>query len=162
MPPTVQFRAATSDDLDAIIAMLADDPLGSQREQYVHPLPASYQRAFEAIESDPNNVLIVACLDDEVIGVLQITLIPYLTYQGGWRALIEGVRIHRDYRSIGLGRQMMAWAIDYAQSNGCHMVQLTTDKSRSQAKAFYETLGFTASHEGMKRHLNGPPSSTTK
>ena len=158
MPPTVQFRAATSDDLDAIVAMLADDPLGSQREQYVNPLPASYQRAFEAIESDANNVLIVACRDDEVVGVLQITLIPYLTYQGGWRALIEGVRIHRDYRSIGLGRQMMTWAIDYAQSKGCHMVQLTTDKSRSQAKAFYETLGFTASHEGMKRYLNGPPS----
>lgn len=158
MPPTVQFRTATAGDLDAIVGMLADDPLGSQREQYSHPLPTSYHRAFEAIESDHNNVLLVACRDGQVIGVLQITLIPYLTYQGGWRALIEGVRIHRDYRTMGLGRQMITWAIDYATSKGCHMVQLTTDKSRAQAKAFYETLGFTASHEGMKRHLNETPS----
>jgi ribosomal protein S18 acetylase RimI-like enzyme len=153
MQPSIHIRTATRDDLDAIVAMLADDPLGAQREQYRHPLPASYHRAFDAIASDANNTLIVACLNDEVIGVLQITLLPYLTYQGGWRALIEGVRIHRDHRSMGLGQHMMTWAIDFAQSKGCHMVQLTTDKSRAQAKAFYEALGFTASHEGMKLHV---------
>ena len=153
MPQQVQFRTATADDLDAIVAMLADDPLGSQREQYAQPLPAAYHQAFAAIDADSNNALVVACLDNEVIGVLQVTVIPYLTYCGGWRALIEGVRIHREHRSRGLGQDMMTWAIDYAKSKGCHMVQLTTDKLRPQAKAFYEALGFTASHEGMKLHL---------
>lgn len=155
MPPTLTFRTATRDDLDVIVSMLADDHLGQLRERYTQPLSAPYAEAFQAIDADPNQDLIVACADGEVVGVMQLTFIPYLTYQGGWRALIEGVRIHRQYRSQGAGRQMFEWAIQRAKDKGCHMLQLTTDKSRPHAKSFYEDLGFIASHEGMKLHLKG-------
>lgn len=148
-----QFRKARREDLPAIVRLLADDPLGAKRERYEHPLPQSYARAFDAIDTDPNNELVVACLDDEVVGVLQLTFIPYLTYQGGWRALIEAVRVDARHRSRGLGRTMFEWAIARSRKRGCIMVQLTTDKVRADAKRFYESLGFVASHEGMKLHL---------
>ncbi len=148
------FRLATRADLPAIIKMLADDSLGNKRESYTTPLLASYESAFEAIERDPNNELVVVEGDDQtVIGVLQLTFIPYLTYRGGWRALIEGVRVDARYRSGGIGRGLFEWAIDRAQERGCHMVQLTSDKTRPDAIRFYESLGFVASHEGLKRHL---------
>lgn len=146
----IKFRTATEKDLDSIVKMLADDELGSTRERYEHPLPASYIKAFEAISKDPNNELVVACDDDQVIGVLQITFTPYITYQGGWRATIEGVRTSASVRGKGVGSELLKWAIGRAKERGCHLVQLTTDKKRPEALKFYERLGFQATHEGMK------------
>jgi GNAT superfamily N-acetyltransferase len=134
--------------------MLADDPLGATREVFSSPLPDCYPAAFDAIDRDPNNELVVAeTADGIVVGVFQITFIPYLTYRGGWRALIEGVRVASGFRSRGVGRQMFDWAIQRAKDRGCRVVQLTSDKSRPDAIHFYEQLGFVASHEGMKLHL---------
>jgi GNAT superfamily N-acetyltransferase len=133
--------------------MLADDVLGANREEYRLPLPAEYATAFEAIDRDPNNELIVAELDGRVVGVLQITWLPYLTHKGSWRALIEGVRVDASVRSEGIGRRLFTWAIERARERGCRMVQLTTDKARPDALRFYESLGFVASHEGMKLML---------
>lgn len=147
------IRPANREDLADIVRMLADDPLGMQREQYENPLPNSYLNAFAEIEADPNNELIVACLDDKVIGVLQLTFIPYLTHRGSWRALIEGVRIDTQFRSRGFGKTLFAWAITRSRERNCRIVQLTTDKLRVKAKQFYESLGFVASHEGMKLQL---------
>ena len=133
--------------------MLADDPLGAKREAYATPLRDSYYSAFDAIDRDPNNELIVAVVANRLIGVLQLTFIPYLTYRGGWRAMIEGVRVDGSVRSAGIGRKMIEWAIERAQARRCHLVQLTSDKARPDAIRFYEGLGFVASHEGMKLHL---------
>ena len=149
----VAFRKAKREDVPAIVRLLADDPLGAKRERFETPLPESYLRAFEAIDADPNNELVVACIGDEVVGVLQLTFIPYLTYQGGWRALIEAVRVDAKLRSKGVGKALFEWAIERSRSRGCSLVQLTTDKSRGDAKRFYESLGFSASHEGMKLKL---------
>ena len=149
----LSFRRARPDDVPAIVRMLADDPLGAKRERYETPLPNSYVEAFRAIDRDANNELIVACQDGGVVGVLQLTFIPYLTYQGGWRALVESVRVDSRARSQGLGKALLEWAIARARERGCVMVQLTTDKTRAEAKRFYEGLGFVASHEGMKLHL---------
>jgi GNAT superfamily N-acetyltransferase len=134
--------------------MLADDALGAQREKYGQPLPDSYYAAFEAITADANNELLTACLADRVVAVLQLTFIPYLTYGGSWRALIEGVRVDGSVRSHGVGRKLVERAIERARQRGCHLVQLTSDKTRADAIRFYESLGFVASHEGMKLHLN--------
>ena len=151
------FRRATHPDLPAIVALLADDPLGSRREHYVLPLPQAYNDAFAAIDQDPNNELVVVdTTNRRVIGVLQLTFIPYITYQGGWRALVEGVRVAAEFRSGGVGKQMFSWAIQRARDRGCHLIQLTSDKTRPDAIRFYEKLGFVASHEGMKLHLRGP------
>jgi GNAT superfamily N-acetyltransferase len=147
------FRRARADDVPDIVRLLADDPLGATRERYESPLPESYARAFRAIEQDANNELVVACRAERVVGVLQLTYIPSLTYQGGWRALIEGVRVDSGERSQGLGKTLFEWAIARARERACHMVQLTTDKARPDAKRFYESLGFVASHEGLKLHL---------
>jgi GNAT superfamily N-acetyltransferase len=151
------FRHASRDDVPAIVRMLADDALGAKREAFVSPLPESYYLAFEAIDRDPNNELVVAELGGRIIGVLQMTFIPYMTYRGSWRALIEGVRVDSGVRSSGVGRQLLTWAVDRARQRGCHLVQLTSDKARRDAIRFYESLGFVASHEGMKLHLDHSP-----
>ncbi|MGD6803861.1 GNAT family N-acetyltransferase [Rossellomorea aquimaris] len=147
------FREAREHDVDTIVKMLSDDILGSKRERYEHPLPNSYMQAFKAIDKDPNNELIVACLEGEVIGVLQITFTPYLTHQGSWRATIEGVRTSSRVRGLGAGTEMMEWAIQRAKDRDCHLIQLTTDKQRPEALRFYEKIGFEATHEGMKLKL---------
>jgi len=148
----VVIRRATSDDLPAIIAMLADDPLGATRESPADLTP--YQRAFEAIEADPNQVLVVADRNGEAIGTLQLTIVPGLSRQGASRGLVEAVRIAASARSTGLGTTLMEWSIEEARTRGCTMVQLTSDKTRTDAHRFYtDRLGFTNSHEGFKLSL---------
>ncbi|MEL6976184.1 MAG: GNAT family N-acetyltransferase [Bacteroidota bacterium] len=148
------FRKATEKDLVAIVEMIADDKLGKTRENFKIPLPQEYIDAFENINNDPNQELIVVADDShEVIGTLQLSFIQYLTYRGGIRAQIEAVRIRKDKRGQGLGKTMFEWAINRANLRKAHVLQLTTDKRRPEAIAFYENLGFTATHEGMKLHF---------
>lgn len=149
----ISFRDAAREDLPKIVRLLANDPLGSKRERFEDPLPDCYCRAFDAIAADPNNRLIVVEHDGAVIGTLQLTFIPNITYQGGIRAQIEGVRVDDAYRSRQVGKRLFEWAIAEARRHGCHMVQLTADKTRPDAHRFYESLGFTASHVGMKLYL---------
>ena len=151
------FRRATRFDVPDIVRLLADDALGTKRESYESPLPESYYAAFEAISVDPNNELVVACLAGKMVGVLQLTFIPYLTYRGSWLAQIEGVRVDASVRSRGVGRKLFEWAIERAGQRGCHSLQLTSDKTRVDAIRFYESLGFVASHEGLKLHLSSWP-----
>jgi GNAT superfamily N-acetyltransferase len=150
------FRRAVRADLPEIVRLLADDPLGAKREEYVLPLPERYHAAFEVIDRDPNQELVVVEFRGKVVGVLQLTYIPYMTYRGSWRALIEGVRIDSSLRSAGIGRKLFTWAIERVRDKGCHMLQLTSDKTRPDAIRFYESLGFVASHEGMKLHFPAP------
>ena len=147
----MNFRAARHEDLPAIVKMLADDSLGVQREDPSQMEP--YESAFAAIENDPNNQLLVG-EEDQILGVLQLTFVPGLTYQGGWRAQIEGVRVHSSARSRGIGRKLVRHAIELSVLRGCRMVQLTTDSSRPDALRFYESLGFVATHQGMKLRLD--------
>ncbi len=147
------FRKATKSDLSEIVKMIADDELGKKRENYQIPLPQEYMNAFENIDSDVNQELIVVESNTEVIGTLQLSFIPYLTYQGGIRAQIEAVRIRKDQRGKGLGKSMFEWAIKRAKERKAHVLQLTSDKKRPDAIRFYEELGFKSTHEGMKLHL---------
>lgn len=147
----LDIRPATPDDIPAIVAMLADDPLGAQRESPDDLTP--YRAAFERLDTDPNQHLVVAVRDGRVIGTLQLTIIPGLSRKGATRSLIEAVRIHEDERGGGLGSELIQWAVDTSRRLGCHLVQLTSDKTRTDAHRFYERLGFTASHEGFKLSL---------
>ncbi|MDW3646910.1 MAG: GNAT family N-acetyltransferase [Bacteroidia bacterium] len=150
----INFRKAQREDVKHIVAMLANDKLGKLREDYRDPLPDTYYQAFEAIDSDSNQeLMVVENTELEVIGTLQLSFIPYLTYQGGVRAQIEAVRIREDMRGGGIGEMLFRWAIDRAREKRAHVLQLTTDKKRPEAKRFYEKLGFQASHEGMKLHF---------
>lgn len=148
------FRKAIADDIPAIIALLADDHLGKQREDTSHPVNARYIDAFEAIDKDPNQLLAVVCDGPKVVGCLQLTFIPGLSHTGQWRGQIESVRIARQSRGGGLGHRVFTWAIDECRARGCGLVQLTRDKTRPDAIRFYEDLGFVASHEGFKLKLN--------
>ncbi|MEU2064612.1 GNAT family N-acetyltransferase [Streptomyces sp. NPDC013455] len=147
----LEIRPALADDLPAIVALLADDPLGAQRESPDDLAP--YRTALERLTADPNQHLVVAVREGRVIGTLQLTIIPGLSHKGSTRALIEAVRIHADQRGSGLGSTLIEWAIDTSRRLGCRMVQLTSDKSRTDAHRFYERLGFHASHEGFKLRL---------
>src|SRR3982751_30713 len=148
-----RFRRATRDDLPEIVALLADDALGQGREAAREPLDARYVTAFEAMDRDPGQFLMVVELDGAVVGCLQLSFIPGLSRLGMIRGQIESVRIAASQRGGGLGRAMFEWAIAECRARGCGLVQLTTDKARPDARRFYESLGFTASHDGMKLAL---------
>ncbi|EFL33368.1 transcriptional regulator [Streptomyces viridochromogenes DSM 40736] len=147
----LEIRPALADDVLAIVAMLADDPLGAQRESPDDLSP--YVAALERLSADPNQRLVVAVRDGRVVGTLQLTIIPGLSRRGATRSIIEAVRIHADERGSGLGTQLIEWAIDESRGLGCQLVQLTSDASRTDAHRFYERLGFTASHVGFKLPL---------
>ncbi len=159
METPLNFRIATKDDLLAIIQMLLDDTLGVIREKVgainsVDELQESYLLAFEKISADPNQELIIVEMNGEKVATFQLSFIQYLTYQGGLRAQIEAVRTHSKYRGQGIGKKVFEYAINRAKEKGCHLIQLTTDKKRPDALRFYESLGFVASHEGMKLKLD--------
>lgn len=145
------MRDAGATDIPAIVAMLADDMLGRDREAGI--VDPAYLAAFAAIEADPNNRLLVAVQGGELVGCFQLTFIPGLGRGGAWRAQIESVRVAAASRGHGIGAAMMRWAIEQARERGCVLVQLTTDKRRGDAHRFYRRLGFEASHEGMKLAL---------
>jgi GNAT superfamily N-acetyltransferase len=152
----VIFRDARREDVPAIVALLADDELGSSRETDVD---GAYWAAFDEIAADAKNRLIVAEIDGRIAGTLQLTLLAGLSRHAMLRAQIEAVRIEAGQRGQGLGRAMIEWAIEEARGQGCGLVQLTSDKQRADAIRFYKSMGFTASHEGLKLPLLTRPSS---
>lgn len=149
----VLFRLATRDDVPSIVRLLADDDLGSQREQDENPLPESYYSAFEQIHNDPNHELIVAARGGEVIGTLHLMFLPSISFQGALRSQVESVRVDKRFQNQGIGSEMMKWTIDRAQQRGAQVMQLTTHNTRVDAHRFYERLGFKGSHLGMKLSL---------
>lgn len=155
-------RPATAADLPAIVALLAEDRLGRSREDASLPLDQAYLAGFAAITGSPDVELLVLEHHGSVIGCLQLTFIPGLSFKGAWRADVEGVRVLEGRRGSGLGRLLMKAAVARARARGCSMVQLTTHRSRAEAQRFYAGLGFVASHTGMKLMLDDgvvpPPS----
>ncbi len=144
------MRPARREEVPVIVALLADDKLGAQREDLREPLPQAYYDAFDAIVASPDNEMLVAEIEGEIVGCLQLTFIPGLSRRGALRGQIESVRVSAAHRGSGFGRVMFEWAIERCREKGCQTVQLTADKSRADAHRFYESLGFVSSHEGMK------------
>jgi ADP-ribose pyrophosphatase YjhB (NUDIX family)/ribosomal protein S18 acetylase RimI-like enzyme len=152
----VDLRRATAGDVGAIVTLIADDQLGATRED-TGDLTA-YRRAFAVIDADPAQLLVV--LDDggTVVGTMQVSFIPGLSRGGAMRGQVEAVRVAASHRGQRLGERMLRWAVEESGRRGCALVQLTTDKSRTDAHRFYERLGFTASHEGFKMALEATTS----
>lgn len=149
----LEFRDAVEADLPKIVALLADDFLGQGREVSDRVDLSAYQSAFRAITESPDNRLIVACLDQVVVGTFQLTFIPGLSFTGGTRAQIEAVRIDASVRGRGAGQEMIEFGIAEARKAGCCLVQLAMNKQRTQTLRFYQKLGFEATHEGFKYML---------
>jgi GNAT superfamily N-acetyltransferase len=164
---TFRLRLASPADLPAIVALLADDAMGTTREQGQDMRP--YEQAFAAIDADPSHLLVVGELvppgsaahgtvapgtgEGPVVATFQLSFLPGISRQGAWRSQIEAVRVAGSLRGQGIGNLMVQWAIDESRRRGCTLVQLTTHKSRTAAHRFYERLGFVAGHEGMKLTL---------
>jgi ribosomal protein S18 acetylase RimI-like enzyme len=147
---SVTIRRARRDDVGSIVAMLADDPLGSARERLEDPLPPLYFRAFEVLEQAPHIQLVVAeDGDGAVVGCLQLCILPGLSSQGASRGLIEDVRVATPCRSRGIGEQLVQWAVTEARGKGCKLIELFTHRTRVDAQRFYVRLGFAPSHVGM-------------
>ncbi len=151
---SITIRPAGRDDVPAIVALLADDPLGAAREEPGDPLPEAYRQAFDDIAAQAGNVVLVAEREGAVVGCLQLTVIPGLSRRGMRRGLIEAVRVSAACRGLGVGERLVRHAIDAARAAGCGLVQLTSDNSRPDAHRFYERLGFVASHAGFKLALD--------
>jgi GNAT superfamily N-acetyltransferase len=150
----ITMRAARREDVGAIVALLADDELGSGREVVSEPPLPAYLEAFEAIAANPRTLLAVAeDAGGAVVGTLELTFIPGLSNQGAELALVSAVRVSSNLRGQGLGETMMAWAMDEAQRRGCGQMELLSHADRDAAHRFYERLGFVKSHVGMKRGL---------
>ena len=149
MSATIMIRRARRDDVDSIVRMLADDPLGAGRERVEAPLPEVYYRAFDLLDGDSNIRLVVAEEEGAVVGCLQLCILPGLSSQGAMRGLIEDVRVASHRRSLGIGEQLVQWAISEAQARGCKLLELFTHHTRVDAQRFYERLGFHRSHVGM-------------
>lgn len=168
----MRFRLAESTDLSVMVALLADDAVAAGRE--TAEVLDAHTQAFTAINDDPAHQLLVAemptinraevgmdtgngpRIDEgslELVGFCQLSFLPGLTYAGRWRAQIEGVRVVPGRRGAGIGKQLIREAISRAKSRGCTLVQLTTDHRRTEALAFYRSLGFVDSHHGMKLRL---------
>ena len=145
----ITIRRARRDDVEAIVAMLADDPLGSARERIEDPLPAAYFRAFDLLDRDQNIRLVVAEEEGVVVGCLQLCILPGLSSQGAMRGLIEDVRVASHRRSRRIGEQLVRWAMSEAQAGGCKLLELFTHHTRADAQRFYGRLGFHRSHVGM-------------
>jgi GNAT superfamily N-acetyltransferase len=154
------FRTATRADVPAILDLLNDDDVARDRDAsaagrapVAEEADAACWAAFEAIDADPRNELIVADEAGTVVGTCQLTFTPSLSRRGAERMTIEAVRVRADLRGHGVGRAMMLWSLDRARARGCGLAQLTTDKQRSDAHRFYASLGFAPSHEGFKLRL---------
>ncbi len=142
------LRDATVHDLPAILAMLAEETIPPGREA-----DPGDPRYLAAIDADPNQRLITADLDGRIVGTMQLSFLPGLSFRGSWRGLIEAVRIVSDLRGQRLGEQMILWAVEQCRARDCTLVQLTSSATRTAAHRFYARLGFEQSHVGMKLHL---------
>ncbi len=155
------IRAATRADLPAIVRLFASQD-GNERDQgqdreALDALDPAYAAALDAIAGDPDNLLMVAELGGDVVGVFQLTMTQLVAHRGGRVAEVEAVFVDPAVRGRGVGGAMMRWAIDEARRRGCFRLQLTSNKKRTRAHAFYERLGFVATHEGMKLALSPAP-----
>lgn len=147
---SVRFRAARVEDLGRVVELIGDDAISAER---TGAFDAHHLAGFEAIEADPNNELVVAELDGQVVGTMQLTYVPGISRHGATRLLVEAVRVDAGLRGGGIGRQMMLWAHERGRERGCVLAQLTSDKRRTDAHRFYVSLGYEQSHEGFKLAL---------
>ena len=147
------IRSATIHDLAFIVASLEEDSVTGSVEDTADPTGPAYRAALDAIDADPNQLLLVAELDGERVGTFQLSFTPGISRQGAWRCTIESVHVSPSHRNQKIGERMMDWAVDAARARGCALVQLTSNKKRTDAHRFYGRIGFSNSHEGFKRLL---------
>lgn len=147
------YRTADPDDLPFIIGLIVEDSVVVTEDRAEDAMDEDYRAALAAIDADPNEEMWIVERDGIAVGCFQLSFLPGLMRRGMWRGQIELVHVADGARNLGIGSQMMRWALDRCREKGCGMVQLTSNKKRTDAHRFYERLGFARSHEGFKYYL---------
>jgi len=147
------YRTADPDDLPFIIGLIVEDSVVVTEDRAEDAMDEDYRAALAAIDADPNEEMWIVERDGIAVGCFQLSFLPGLMRRGMWRGQIELVHVADGARNLGIGSQMMRWALDRCREKGCGMVQLTSNKKRADAHRFYERLGFARSHEGFKYYL---------
>ncbi len=146
----VSVRAATKDDLPAIVQLLAQLSLEAPRENLGPPLPIAYARAIDAVLADSRQHLLVAEEDGELSGTVCLIIIPNLSYQARPYAILENMVVDEGHRGKHIGEALIGRCLDLARAAGCFKLSLTSNKSRHGSHRFYEAQGFRATHEGFR------------
>ena len=149
----MNIRRARREDVPSIISIYSLDSLTGHREIVTDPLPRFYYDAFDRIDSDSNQILLVADIENEVVASLQMTYIQHLISRAFRRAVIEAIFVHPQYHGSGIGSALIRSAIGHATSARCVAIELTSNKLRRKAHGFYQKMGFASSHEGFKLSL---------
>jgi len=144
------FRDATQNDIATILDICRSGAASPDRYPPLDLTDPAYLSTFNLIDADPNHRLIVAEQNGEIIGTLQISFIPGLPDQGRFRGMLENIHVRTDQRGNGIGKKMVSWAVEECRKKNCWLVQLTSNKARTEAHRFYGALGFEATHEGFK------------
>ena len=147
------YRHATPEDLPFIVGLIVEDAVVATNDSVADARQPAYDNALKAIDADPNQEMFVAEDAGKPIGCFQLSYLPGLMRRGMWRGMIEVVHVSESERNHGYGSQMMRWALERCRERGCGMVQLTSNKKRTDAHRFYERLGFSRSHEGFKYYF---------
>jgi len=147
------YRHATPQDLPFIVGLIVEDAVVATNDSVADANHADYAAALAAIDADPNQEMFVVEDAGKPIGCFQLSYLPGLMRRGMWRGMIEVVHVSESERNRGYGSQMMRWALERCRERGCGMVQLTSNKKRTDAHRFYERLGFSRSHEGFKYYF---------
>jgi GNAT superfamily N-acetyltransferase len=147
------YRHATPEDLPFIVGLIVEDAVVATNDSVADANHADYAAALAAIDADPNQEMFVLEDAGKPIGCFQLSYLPGLMRRGMWRGMIEVVHVSESERNRGYGSQMMRWALERCRERGCGMVQLTSNKKRTDAHRFYERLGFSRSHEGFKYYF---------
>ena len=147
----VCVREAVSSDLDALMG-LYEQLTGPLSEPVPHPQPDP-REVLERIMDDPARGLLVAELDGELVGTVDLLIAPNLTHFAQPWALIENVVVAERARRRGAGRALTLRAIEIAREAGCYKVNLISGNVRTGAHDFYRSLGFEAIGQGFKTYL---------
>ena len=147
------YRTAGPADLPFIIGLIVEDSVVVTEDRAEDAMDEDYRAALAAIDADPNEEMWIVERDSIAVGCFQLSFLPGLMRRGMWRGQIEVVHVSADARNLGIGSEMMRWALARCREKGCGMVQLTSNKKRTDAHRFYERLGFARSHEGFKYYL---------
>ncbi len=153
MSTTLTYRAATEADLPFIDGLIEEDEIAATRDPASPDMAAEQLEALRAVSADPFHTLYIVEREGVPVGSFQLSFVPGVSRRGAWRGQIESVRVSAAARGLGIGEEMMRWAIERCEERRCGIVQLTSDRKREAAHRFYARLGFEPSHTGFKLKL---------
>ena len=146
-----EIRLAKETDISRILELYHELTVTtSQVEQSLSASWDNYRRVFAEISNNPGRELLVAEYDGEVVGTVALFIIPNLSHGATPYALVENLVVNHKYRRKGIGKKLMEYTIVRAKQEGCHRIELCSDKKRDEAHRLYRSVGFEPSAYGFR------------